>query len=172
MSNLSFRSGAACAAVVRSVRHPFRFRSPPPCPASARARFRSNDRMFRRSGSRFTTRFRPPVPLVCCSFRSWFVSQVRLCSISVRFPFGFRSTLVRFLFSRSVRFCSISVHSAWPCLHPVRSSSVPFRFGLSVCACFVFALCVHVFNFIYSRVYYTRKRPIFKCIFCRKSCVF
>ena len=51
----------------------------------------------RRSG--FTTRFRPPVPLVCCSFRSWFVSRFRFVR-SVRFQFVSISSCRLFRFVR------------------------------------------------------------------------
>ena len=80
---LSLRSGAAPAAFVRSGRP--RIHSPPPCPAPAPAEFRSSSdgRISAVRDHRFTIRFRPPVPLVCCSFRSWFVSPVRFAQFSL-----------------------------------------------------------------------------------------
>ena len=83
----------------RSVR--LRFRPPPPCPAPAPpGSVQVRMAAFRRPFFRSTTRYRPPVPLVRCSFRSWFVSQVRFV---VRFSsvcFG----LVRSVLFASVRF--------------------------------------------------------------------
>ena len=53
-------------------------------PASAEFSSSSDGRPSAVRGPRLTTRSRPPVPLVCCSFRSWFVSRfglfVRFCS--------------------------------------------------------------------------------------------
>ena len=84
---------------------------PPPCPTRLPP---SSDQVrkavSRRPFSRSTTRSRPPVPLVFCSFRSWSESQVRFVV-----PFKFRS----FSFRSSGPFCSASIQSS---VHPVRSS--------------------------------------------------
>ena len=76
MFGLSLCSGAAPAASV--VPSGFVFTRLRPAlsrrpPSSVQVRMAG----FRRPRSRSTTRSWPPVPLVCCSFRSWFVSQVR-----------------------------------------------------------------------------------------------
>ena len=164
MLSPNLRSGAAFAAFVRSVR-PVAVRlavaslplgsnvvsgfspsaSPSPRFRSASTQFRTALRR-RRLSSRFTTRFRPPVPLVCCSFRSWFVSRS-----SVLVP------LVQFSSNHLVR----------SLVHSVRFRSFSFRFELiSLCA------PVRVRVLYISRVYYTLKQAKTKCIFCRKTCAF
>ena len=84
MLGLSSCSGAAPAASVVPAGF-VSVRSALPCPGACRVRFKFGWPAFRRPRSRSTTRSRPPVPLVCCSFRSWFVSQVRFvvlfCSV-------------------------------------------------------------------------------------------
>lgn len=84
------------------------FASLPLGPAQLRTAFRR-----RRLRSRSTTRSRPPVPLVCCSFRSWFVSRsfvwFRLFS-SAHFV-SFVRLLVRSVQFRSFSLCFGSVSS-------------------------------------------------------------
>ena len=125
--------------------------------ASPSPRFRSASTQFRtairrrRLSSRFTTRFRPPVPLVCCSFRSWFVSQVR-------FIVPFNSA------------CFSSVRLAL--FASARFPSFQSRFVILFLSSFSRVVPAHR-RFIYiSRVYYTLLGVIFKCIFYQKTCSF
>ena len=140
MFGLSSSSGAAHAASVRSVRRSFRH---PPCPArlrpgSVQARSASGSR---RPFFRSTNRSRPPVPLVCCSFRSWFAFQV--CFVvqfsSVQFVL-FRVGSIRWVQFVSCVFLSVQVS--------LISSGFELIFLCSPvgCACYLY----------YSRVYYTR----------------
>jgi len=81
---LRLRSGAAQAAFVQSVRLlSVRFRPTPPGSPPSSVQF--GRPAFRRPFFRFTTRGRPPVPLVYCSLRSWFVSFFGSICCSVQF---------------------------------------------------------------------------------------
>lgn len=111
-----------------------------PRPAPAEFKPSSDDGVSRRPFFRATTRFRPPVPFVCCSFRSWFVSQVRLSFSSVQFVFV----------SPGLSFCSVypscsaSARSSVSCSIPFASfrlsrSFSPVRFRLVLSSIFVFA---------------------------------
>lgn len=130
----------------RSSSRPACFRPSPPCPARLPP---SSDsvRMAvfpRRPFSRSTTRSRPPVPFVCCSFRSWFVSPFRFVFSSARFQ------LVQFPF---VQFVFRSVQLVRFCFVQFGFSSVSVRFQL-VCV----RICVHErFIYIFSRILYTTK---------------
>ena len=101
------------------------FRPPRPCPAFPLG-FGSFGRLHQRCRlrSRFTTRLRPPVPLVCCSFGSWFVSRSLPCSFQVG--------RARFVSFGSVRFWLVELASF------VRSGSsclVRFRLAEFVSLC-------------------------------------
>ena len=78
-----------------------------PSPGSRQARIKFGWPVFRRPFFRFTTRSWPPVPLVCCSFRSWSVSQVRFVFSSARF--GLPCSV---LFSSSCSSLLVSVRSS------------------------------------------------------------
>ena len=84
------------------------FASLPLGPAQLRTAFRR-----RRLRSRSTTRSRPPVPLVCCSFRSWFVSRsfVWFRPFSSARSVSFVRLLVRSVQFRSFSLCFGSVSS-------------------------------------------------------------
>ena len=143
-----------CSGAVRRPVRPASHPSALPRSASAKPGPGSSGCSRRRPGFRFTTRFRPPVPLVCCSFRSWFVS--------------------RFVFS-SFQFSSDSLASACSARFfcSVQSRSFPFVLPFrSVCLRFVrseLILCVLrplTGDLLYiSRVYYTLIPPKIKCIF-------
>ena len=161
----NFRSGAALAALVvqsgtPSVRLVFAslplgfslvsglavrlvFASLPLGPAQLRTAFRR-----RRLRSRSTTRSRPPVPLVCCSFRSWFVSR----------------SFVWFRLFSSAHFVSF--------VRSVHFRSFPVRFVCFVLSLILVFACSRTGLLLYFRVYYTLSRAKTKCIFCRKTCVF
>ena len=98
----------------------------------------------------------------CVQFRSF---SARFQLIPVRFVFLFvsaHSLLVQFsLFGfRSVQFVFSSIQFSF--------SSFSVRFQLVLCS----HLCARALLFIYSRVYYTRLKANFKCIFCQKTCPF
>ena len=147
-----------------------------PRPASAKLGCSSDDRFS--APSVFPVYH--PVP-ASCSVRLTFVSFMVRISVSfcVQFSsFSAHSCSLRF----PVRFSSFSACSVQLVRFPFRS--VQFQFGSaclfrfvqfvfsSVSACFVFAfVCTSVFIYI-SRVYYTRIKANFKCIFCQKTCPF
>ena len=127
---------------VRSVRRPSPVRLRPAPPGFRRAWIQFGWPWIpRRPFSRFTTRFRPPVPLVCCSFRSWFVSPFRFQFSSVRFQ------LIRFVFVLASFSCSFSARFLFVSAYPV----------LLVLNLFCVRLVRVCFIYLFSRILYTIK---------------
>ncbi len=139
----------------------------PPCPARLPP---GSDqvRMAGLSAVRFPVYHPDPAS---CSVRFLFVSfMVRILGLfcrSVQFQFSFSLSSFVPLTSFPVRFAfillsSFSVRFSFvpPSLFP--PSSILFVLSLFSCVC----LPVCVFLFIISRVYYTRYKGNFKCIFC------
>ena len=130
------------------LRPAFSVRFRPARPAPAKLRSSSDGRDFRRPFFRFTTPVRPPVPLVCCSLRSWFVSFFGSICCSVQF------SSVQFSSSCFVLFCP----SCSTLLVSVRFSVSSIRFVLSSS----YALCplTGVLFILFSRILYTISREI------------
>ena len=126
----------------------FSVRFRPARQASAKLRSSSDVRDFRRPFFRFTTPVRPPVPLVCCSLRSWFVSFFGSICCSVQFSSVQFSSSCFVLFCPSCSTLLVSVHFSVSSIRFVLSSS--------------YALCplTGVLFILFSRILYTISREI------------
>ena len=131
-----------------------------PAPSGSRqARIKFGGTIARRPFFRFTTRSGPPVPLVCCSFRSWSVSRFVLCSVlfsSTRFD-----SFCFVLFSSSCSSLLVSVRFSVLFVCVVLSS---FRALCPLTGGLFYIILAYIIHYWHrnSNVFFIRKHVIFE----------